>query len=106
MSRRKGELSNSAIDHDFPHQVMVLAADCAGNAGQEKQRVALEGLNVCIRHHTVMKDGEWRLVFCFAEKAHADLFRRRFGGEPFDPSSRSRGSNWAAWREPKRRRVW
>jgi hypothetical protein len=53
-----------------------------------------------------MKDGEWRLVFCFAEKSHADLFRERFGGEPFDPSSRSRGSNWAAWRKPKRRRVW
>jgi hypothetical protein len=54
----------------------------------------------------LVEDDEWRLVFCFAEKSHADLFRERFGGEPFDPSSRGRGNAWNVWREPKRRRVW
>lgn len=106
MGRRKGELSSGRIDREFPHQVMVLASDCAGMAGEEKQRLALEGLSVCTRHHSVVKDDEWRLIFCFADKAHADTFRERFGGEPFDLTSRGRGSKWAVWREPKRRRTW
>jgi hypothetical protein len=103
MGRRKGELSSSTINHEFPHQVMVLAAFCAGKEGGEKVRIALEGLSVCGRHHSVVKNDEWQTVFCFSDKAHADLFRERFGGEPFDPSSRGRGHSWQVWREPKRK---
>lgn len=57
------------------------------------------------RHHSVAKDDRWHAVFCFSEKAHADLFRERFGGEPFDPSSRGCGSSWHVWREPKRKAI-
>lgn len=105
MGRRKGELSNSTIDREFPHQIMVLAVSCAGNEGGEKLRAALEGLGVCGRHHSVFKDDQWHTVFCFSERAHADRFRERFGGEPFDLSSRGRGHKWHIWREPKRRTI-
>jgi hypothetical protein len=36
-------------------------------------------------------------VFCFAEEAHAEAFRIRFGGERFDPKQRGRGRRWARW---------
>jgi len=103
MGRRKGELSSATIDREFPHQVIVLAIAVAGNEGGARLAAALEGLSVCGRHHSVFKDDESHFVYCFADKAHADLFRDRFGGEPFDPSSRGRGRKWHLWREPKKR---
>jgi hypothetical protein len=39
-------------------------------------------------------------VFCFAEAAHADLFRQAFGGKRFDPKHRGRGNRWFEWRKP------
>ena len=105
MGRRKGELSSSTIDREFPHQVVVLASSVAGNAGGAKLEVALKGLSVCGRHHSIVKADQWHIVFCFSDKAHTDLFRERFGGEPFDPSSRGRGHNWQIWREPKRKAI-
>jgi len=38
-------------------------------------------------------------VFCFVDAAHAERFRQRFGGEPFDPKDRGRGSAWFVWRK-------
>lgn len=105
MGRRKGELSSSEMDRQYPHQVMVLASSVAGIEGGKKLEAALEGLRVCPRHHSLTKDDQWRTVFCFSEMAHADLFRERFGGEPFDPSSRGRGHKWHVWREPKRKAI-
>ena len=105
MGRRKGELSNSTIDREFPHQVMVLASAVAGSEGGQKLEAALQGLSVCDRRHSVFKDDQWHTVFCFSDKTHADLFRERFGGEPFDPFSRGRGHKWHVWREPKRKAI-
>jgi hypothetical protein len=33
-------------------------------------------------------------IFCFADPAHADLFRERFNGERFDSKDRWRGASW------------
>jgi hypothetical protein len=33
------------------------------------------------------------LVYCFANAAHADLFRERFGGDTLNPEARGRGRN-------------
>jgi hypothetical protein len=38
----------------------------------------------------VFHEGEWFNVYCFAEKADAEKFMQRFGGETFDPRQRSR----------------
>jgi hypothetical protein len=45
------------------------------------------------RGHSVFHDGWWN-VHCFADPADAAWFMERFGGEPFDPRSRRRGSSW------------
>jgi hypothetical protein len=34
------------------------------------------------------RDDADMLVFCFADRAHAEQFRERFGGEFIDPMSR------------------
>jgi putative SOS response-associated peptidase YedK len=81
MGRRKGELSNSSIDREFPHQVIVLASSVAGNEGGATLKVALEGLSVCGRHHSVFKDDQWHIVFCFSgaeAQGHIALMCGRF----------------------------
>ena len=103
MGRRKGELSSGTIDREFPYQVIVLATAVAGNEGGATLERALQGLSVCGRHHSVFKDDQWHTVLCFSDKTHAEVFRERFGGEPFDPASRGRGHKWHLWREPKKR---
>jgi hypothetical protein len=34
------------------------------------------------------------LVYCFADVAHADLFRENFGGETLNPDARGRRRKW------------
>ena len=57
------------------------------------------GLSVCPRGGTVRRDDVTHHVFGFANAAHAERFRARFGGEPFDPKDRGRGSAWFLWRK-------
>jgi hypothetical protein len=54
-------------------------------------------LSVCERHHSVFHDDKWWIVYCFADAEHAERFRVRFGGEPFDPKDRGCGASWARW---------
>jgi hypothetical protein len=51
------------------------------------------GLLLGPRGHGVFHDDWWWRVFCFADEAHADVFRARCGGERFDPAQRGRGRN-------------
>ena len=43
-----------------------------------------------------VKNDEWHLVFCFAEKDHAEKFKSRFAGEWFDPTTRGQGISLAS----------
>ena len=45
MGRRKGELTAAAIDRGWPHQVAVLATECAGSHGGFMEAFCL-GLSV------------------------------------------------------------
>ena len=45
-------------------------------------------LSLCARTHSFRRDDHDMIVFCFAERAHADQFRNRFGGKFLDPKSR------------------
>ena len=101
VGKRKGELSSNQIDTEFPHQVMVPASSVAGVEGGKRLDEVLRGLNVCGRHHSLVKDDEWQIVYCFADKADADRFLEAWPGEHFDPSSRGRGARWAQWRPPR-----
>jgi hypothetical protein len=46
------------------------------------------GQSFCPRGHSFRRDDRDYVAFCFADAAHAELFRKRFGGEPFDPNVR------------------
>jgi hypothetical protein len=101
MVYRKGELSPAAIDRGWPHQVALREAACMG-ANHKVHLDFCKDLSLCPRGHSVYHEHTTWRVFCFADPAHAALFREKFGGEPFDPKDRGRGSAWAQWRKPPR----
>jgi hypothetical protein len=72
---RKGELSKGTIDRDWPHQVALSAERCLGS-------------NYVTRGHSFRRDDVDMNVFSFAERAHAERFQERFGGEFIDPKDR------------------
>jgi len=97
VSRRKGELSPAAIDRGWLYQVALRAEECRGTHYRTLHAFCL-GLSLCPRGHSVRYKDEWWHAFCFAEKAHAEAFCDRFGGEHFDPSERGRCKSWARWK--------
>jgi hypothetical protein len=42
------------------------------------------------RHHSLFHQDQWHLAYRFADAAHADLFREKFGGETLSPEARAR----------------
>jgi hypothetical protein len=105
MSRRKGELTPNAVDRGWPHQVALPEDACCG----EHHATVLEfnrTLSVAPRGHTFFRDDKWHNVFCFAERADAEKFLVRFGGEWFDPSTRGRGKRWQLLKPPKPKRYY
>ena len=98
MTQRKGELSPGMVDRNWPHQVALPAERMMGD-GHKIIREFCRALSLCQRGHTVQRDDRTYNVFSFADPLHADLFRERFGGEPFDPKDRGRGREWHLWRK-------
>src|SRR5262249_48368907 len=47
-----------------------------------------EGLSLCRRTHSLRRDDQDLVIFCFAQRQHAEQFRERFDGEFIDPKSR------------------
>jgi hypothetical protein len=47
-----------------------------------------ERLSLCHRGHSFRRNDTDMNVFCFAERAHAEKFQARFGGEFIDPKDR------------------
>jgi hypothetical protein len=84
---RKGELSKARIDCEWPHQVALPAHQCTGR-NFVTIRLFCEGLSLCPRGHSFRRDTTDFNVFCFAERAHAEQFQARFGGEVIDPKDR------------------
>jgi hypothetical protein len=96
--RRKGELSPATIDREWPHQVAVPAKISLGE-GYKVVHGFCKELSLASRGHSVIgPDNEWWNVFCFAEKAHAERFKDRFGGQWLDSAKRGKGKGWMVWR--------
>ena len=102
---RKGELSKTQLDRDFPHQVAVSADRCTGKADGPAIHLFCFQANVAPRHHTVRRDDRDFIVYCFADPQHAALFQARFGGEPFDPVERGRSASWWRWKKSSPQRA-
>jgi hypothetical protein len=86
---RRGELSKAMIDRDWPHQVALPAYRCLGhNYVTIHLYCDAERLSLCRRGHSFRRDDTDMLVFCFAERPHAEQFQARFGGEFIEPKDR------------------
>jgi hypothetical protein len=96
--RRKGELSASAIDREWPHQV-VLPARLGQRDDYNEIHEFCRDLTLCTRGHSLYHDEQWFHVYCFKEAADAHKFVERFGGQRFHPNERGRGSHWAKWKK-------
>jgi hypothetical protein len=84
---RKGELSKSTIDREFPHQVALPASDVVG-AGYRPRHDFANSRGACLRGHTFRRDDRDFVVFCFLTREAADAFMERFGGEYMTPETR------------------
>jgi hypothetical protein len=93
MTRRKGELTASRIDRDWPHQV-ALPADRVVGENYSITHDFCRSLSLCPRGHSVVRGSVTYVIFCFAEPTDADHFRERFNGERFDPKEKGRRNNW------------
>lgn len=91
MVYRKGELSKTAIDRGWPHQVALEERFCTGH-NYYKLRFFCEGegLSLCSRGHCFHRNGSYFNIFCFAEAGHAEKFAAKFGGEMMCPKTRPR----------------
>jgi hypothetical protein len=69
------------------------------NDGYKTIHEFCKGLSLCLRGHSVTREDEWFNVYCFSERADAENFMAKFGGEKFDPRQRGRGRSWARWRK-------
>lgn len=94
--RRKGELSPAQMDRDWPYQIAV-PEDVTGGANIWTVHQVCKELEACPRRHSVVRDRVWYNVYCFAKPEQAEVFRQRFGGEPFNPKERGRGGRWHIW---------
>ena len=91
MVYRKGELSKTAIDRGWPHQVALEERFCTGhNYYRLRFFCEGEGLSLCSRGHCFNRDGSYFNVFCFAELEHAEKFAAKFGGQLMCPKTRPR----------------
>ena len=90
------------IDRGWPHQVALPADRLMGDSHKIIHEFC-RALSLCDRGHSVRRGDVTFSVFCFADVAHAELFRERFGGEHFDPSDRGRGRDWHLWRKGSRK---
>jgi hypothetical protein len=84
MVYRKGELNKRAVDIGWPYQVALPAGACTG-AQYDVVHDYCRGLSLCQRGHYFRRDDIGYNVFCFAEKAHAEIFREKFGGDMVEP---------------------
>ena len=100
MVYRKSEISNAAINKGFPHQLAVKALEAPEQYERHVHLMMVideQDWQVAPRCFSVVYEGDWWNVYCFADKSHAEMFKALFGGVWTQSSERGSGSNWARW---------
>jgi hypothetical protein len=85
--RARGAVSPSRRDREWPHQVALPADQVSGHQYQVVHEFCRD-LSVAPRGHSFRRGDVDYVVFCFAELAHANMFRARFKGERFNGKDR------------------
>jgi hypothetical protein len=95
---RKGELSKNRINREWPHQVALPQLEAREQYDRHELIVELcRGRSHAPRGHSVVHEGRWWNVHCFADPADAAWFLERFDGVAFDPRDRGTGRSWSSW---------
>ena len=85
MVYRKGELSKAEMDRQWPHQIALPAYRCIGHRYLTIQFFCeAQRLSLCRCRHSFRENDLDMTFFCFAERAHAEQFQARFGGDFLD----------------------
>ena len=88
MVYRKGEMTKSAIDRGWPHQVALPSPQVVRQFSEIM--TCCRSLSACVRGHWFRRDDVDFVVKCFAEEAQAATFAAQFGGEYMTPKTRPR----------------
>jgi len=86
MTRRKGEMTRSRLNREFPHHVALAADKVRGLEVSATVRKAAGNLGAhALTYHETRGDNLDFVIFCFADAHNAEVFARVFGGELLKP---------------------
>ena len=83
MSKRKGELSKTTIDRDFPYQVALPETYVVANF--DRVRGKADELGVCSRGFGYHQNDGHHVVYCFPTEDAGNAFWLEFGGTKVAP---------------------
>jgi hypothetical protein len=83
VTHRKGVISRSQLNRQWPHHVALPAETLRGIGNSETVYAFLKPLSIGPRPYRLRRGNLGFAVFCFAKPEDAQAFAERFGGEVF-----------------------